>query len=265
MITKGSIGEEVKLIQKLVGVTADGAFGLKTFDAVKKWQSTHGLTPDGMVGEKTWKAMFPGKAYPTASKSDTNLCVADFVTYDPINTHITACNPRTPKYLVLHFTAGASSKPGKAKATRNVFLNRLASADFCVDDKNIIQVNPNIATHFCWAVGDGKGQYGITNANSISIEMCSTLDAGTDSTKANHEGWHITDAVLDNTVKLAKVLMKKYNIDINHVIRHYDASRKSCPGLIGWNDNYVYNSKTGKSTKKKNNSKEWEKFKARLA
>ena len=29
--------------------------------------------------------------------------------------------------------------------------------------------------------------------------------------------------------------MKTYNIDANHVIRHYDVTGKYCPGIIGWN------------------------------
>jgi hypothetical protein len=58
--------------------------------------------------------------------------------------------------------------------------------------------------------------------------------------------------------------MNKYKIDIDHVIRHYDATRKACPGLIGWNDGTIYDAVTGKSTGKKNNSNEWLDFKKKL-
>ena len=57
--------------------------------------------------------------------------------------------------------------------------------------------------------------------------------------------------------------MKKYNIPFDRVIRHYDASRKACPGIIGWNESALYNS-DGSKTNKKNNSSEWIKFKNRL-
>ena len=66
--------------------------------------------------------------------------------------------------------------------------------------------------------------------------MCSTLKKGTNVHASNHSGWTISDKVLDNTVKLIKYLMAKYNINADHVVRHYDASRQNCPGLIGWND-----------------------------
>ena len=43
---KGSRGEKVKQIQKVLGVTADGVFGDKTTQAVKKFQKEHGLYAD---------------------------------------------------------------------------------------------------------------------------------------------------------------------------------------------------------------------------
>ena len=46
-----------RLVQRVVGVTADGKFGLGTKAAVIKYQSAHGLTPDGEVGLNTWKTM----------------------------------------------------------------------------------------------------------------------------------------------------------------------------------------------------------------
>ncbi|MEE1239441.1 MAG: N-acetylmuramoyl-L-alanine amidase [Acutalibacteraceae bacterium] len=44
-----------KIIQKKVGVTADGLFGAKTKSAVKTYQKKNGLTADGAVGINTWK------------------------------------------------------------------------------------------------------------------------------------------------------------------------------------------------------------------
>jgi DNA-directed RNA polymerase beta' subunit len=44
-----------KIIQRKVGVTADGLFGLRTKVAVRDYQSANGLTADGVVGINTWK------------------------------------------------------------------------------------------------------------------------------------------------------------------------------------------------------------------
>ncbi len=46
-----------KLVQRVVGTTADGLFGNGTANAVKAWQKSHGLTADGCVGVNTWKKM----------------------------------------------------------------------------------------------------------------------------------------------------------------------------------------------------------------
>lgn len=44
-----------KIVQEVVGVTADGKFGNGTKTAVVNWQKSMGLTADGVVGYNTWK------------------------------------------------------------------------------------------------------------------------------------------------------------------------------------------------------------------
>jgi murein DD-endopeptidase MepM/ murein hydrolase activator NlpD len=53
----GSKGSLVKVLQKKLGVTADGDFGPNTKNAVMAFQSKHGLVADGIVGAKTWAAL----------------------------------------------------------------------------------------------------------------------------------------------------------------------------------------------------------------
>jgi peptidoglycan hydrolase-like protein with peptidoglycan-binding domain len=58
----GSKGDNVKLVQQVVGATPDGDFGPKTEQAVKTWQAAHAAQvgpADGVVGPRTWGAMFP--------------------------------------------------------------------------------------------------------------------------------------------------------------------------------------------------------------
>lgn len=126
------------------------------------------------------------------------------------------------KYLVIHDT-GNPNKGAGALAHRNYVENnkRGASAHYFVDDKVIVQyVGDSLSAG---SVGDGKGKYGITNANSLSIEMCINSDADYAKT-------------YKNTVELTKNLMKKFNIPIDRVVRHYDASRKSCPNHMRQNN-----------------------------
>ena len=56
-IKKGSKGNEVKVLQLILGFTnkeVDGIFGSKTQAALKTWQKNNGLTADGVAGTKTW-------------------------------------------------------------------------------------------------------------------------------------------------------------------------------------------------------------------
>ena len=128
------------------------------------------------------------------------------------------------RYIVIHDT-GNKAKGANADAHFNYFNggNRNASEDFFVDDKKILQVN-DYTKYYTWHVGDGKGKYGITNANSVGIEICVNADGN-------------YDAAYLKAVELTKYLMGVLGIDDSHVVRHYDASRKNCPASMsesGW-------------------------------
>ncbi len=49
----GSQGEQVKQLQTMLGITADGIYGPKTAAAVKAYQQANGLVADGIVGPNT--------------------------------------------------------------------------------------------------------------------------------------------------------------------------------------------------------------------
>ena len=151
---------------------------------------------------------------------------------------------RKIKYIVIHYTAGITSRPGTAKSNARYFAKETtkASADFIIDDENIVQYNPDIKNRYCWHCGGSKYKtkggslYKVcTSANSIGIEMCSTNSAKK-VTNPNDANWYFTDAVIDNCVELTKKLMEEYDIEPDHVIRHYDINGKLCPGIIGWNE-----------------------------
>jgi len=255
-LKKGSVGDDVKTLQSFLGITVDGCFGSQTEAAVKKWQAAHNLKADGIVGEKTWV---------TISESSTTI---QGVIYDPLRVHITKSIGRPIKYIAVHYTAGVTSKAGTARNVKRVFESRNASADFAVDDKEMVQFNPDLLNYYCWAVGDPKNKtsqggtlYGLAcNKNTISIEICSNLKSGTTSLIPNHQGWSLTEASIYNAVELTKKLMMKFNIPIERVIRHYDVTGKLCPGVIGWNDEFIYTT-AGKITKDRSNSEQWFRFK----
>lgn len=173
----------------------------------------------------------------------------------------TALSGRAIKYIVIHYTAGSTSKTGAAYNNAVRFSNPSvgASADFIVDDTTAVQYNPDVKNRYCWHCGDNKAYtkggsyYGkCTNANSIGIEVCCTNPKWSSNTPANSPDWSFTDAVINKAVELTKYLMQTYNIPADRVIRHYDVTGKLCPGIIGWNAD-------------SNSEDKWQAFKAKLS
>ena len=52
-----SRGGAVRLLQRRLGIAADGVFGPGTRRALKHFQRAHGLTADGIAGPATWRAL----------------------------------------------------------------------------------------------------------------------------------------------------------------------------------------------------------------
>ncbi len=131
-------------------------------------------------------------------------------------------------YLILHFTANDGDTD---EANGRYFKNKVvkASANYIVDDDSVTQSVPDNYIAYavggskwndCAKTGGGTMYKKITNANSISIEMCDTLKDGKN---------NVSEKTLENTLALCKVIMKKYNISINNVYRHFDVTGKHCP------------------------------------
>ena len=127
-------------------------------------------------------------------------------------------NKNSPKFIVIHETdnedKGADAKR-HAQALNNGNLE--ASVHYYVDDKVIYQTLSH--SDGAWAVGKSYGTAlvaGVTNYNSINIEICVNCDGNY--TKSRQ-----------NAIDLTKKLMKDLNISADKVIRHYDAKKKYCP------------------------------------
>lgn len=132
------------------------------------------------------------------------------------------------KYIVIHYTANDGDSD---EGNSNYFANNIvkASAHYFVDGDSITQSVPD--DYVAWAVGGSKYNdcnktgggkfYGqCTNTNSISIELCDEIKNGVSD---------FSPATIENAVEYTKLLMKKYNVDINRVIRHFDVTGKPCP------------------------------------
>ena len=157
--------------------------------------------------------------------------------------HTTAKAARAIEYIVIHYTAGVTSKAGSAVNTADFFrtTSTQVSADFTVDDTAVVQYNPDIRNRYTWHCGGNKyntkggSLYGICkNSNSIGIEICCENSTGK-MQDANDKSYSFSDAAIANAEWLVKKLMAEYNIPADHVVRHYDVTGKLCPGIVGWN------------------------------
>lgn len=136
------------------------------------------------------------------------------------------------KYIVIHYVGAL----GGAKANCQYYASQYvgASAHYYVgfDGEYWQSVEDEDIAWHCGASSYVHPE--CRNSNSIGIEMCvrkkshSTLNA-------TDKDWYFEDATVKAAVKLTKMLMKKYNVPADHVIRHYDVTGKICPNP------YVYN------------------------
>lgn len=121
------------------------------------------------------------------------------------------------RFIILHYVGAVSTAKNNAEYFYDKY--RGASAHYFVDDKEIWQVVED--NDAAWAIGTDKYYTDARNSNSISVEMCCYY--------MQNGNINVAKEVEEKAIELVKMLMKKYNIDVDHVIRHYDATRKNCP------------------------------------
>ena len=122
------------------------------------------------------------------------------------------------QFIVIHYVGATGGAEANCKyfekvyrgASSHYFVGHKGEVWQCVEDKDI-------AWHCGALVYKHKT---CRNKNSIGVEMCVN--------KVNGK-WVFTEATINSTVELVKELMKKYNIPVSNVIRHYDVSGKTCP------------------------------------
>ncbi|HHU09609.1 MAG TPA: peptidoglycan-binding protein, partial [Intrasporangiaceae bacterium] len=69
VLRRGSLGEEVRLLQQALKIGVDGSFGPGTEQAVRAFQTQHKLTVDGAVGSQSWTKLIELGLVPARSAS----------------------------------------------------------------------------------------------------------------------------------------------------------------------------------------------------
>lgn len=136
------------------------------------------------------------------------------------------------KYIVIHYVGAL----GGAKANCQYYASQYigASAHYYVGFEGEIWQSVE-DEDIAWHVGASSYVHPeCRNSNSIGIELCVRKKSHT-TLNATDKDWYFEDATVKSAIALTKMLMKKYNIPADHVIRHYDVTGKICPNP------YVYN------------------------
>lgn len=232
--------KDVRDYKKLIKIVHQKGYatGPTYSDGVIKIIEKHNLTKYDDLTNVEPSAYYPG--------SDDTIVINPNPHFEP--THNTSPRPSKIENLYIHYVGS----DGDAKANIE-YYNEPSTTDGSADfyagfGGDLWQYNMDLENRYCWAVGGGKQSsyggkfYGIaTNKNGISIEMCvrnrtKQKNRKSSEWQANSKTWYFEQATIDAAVKLAKYLMKKYSIPIDHVMRHYDVNGKFCPGVVGWND-----------------------------
>lgn len=164
-------------------------------------------------------------------------------------------------WIVVHYTACINtSAKSMCKAMTS---NEKASSHFYIDEDNICAAVPE--DYIAWHVGDGKckqpdpknkksltelanykckdWRYDLSaknhlkwqsenddfkgNCEAIGVDLC--VHKKSSATKrVTDDDWYFTDSTIDNAAKTIAYLAIKYNICIDHIIRHSDATGKLC-------------------------------------
>lgn len=247
LLKVGSRGEDVKAVQEVLGLPADGIFGPATEAAVKKWQAAHGLSADGLVGKGTWGAMglndtdTTGQAEPSGndlfSKNKVSVgngleVVEYFMPKDEYK-H----GPVKPEFLFLHHTAGWHN-PYKCIefwdtdngtiATEFVLGGPSVKGNDTQYDGVLVQAFP--AGNYAWHLGKNGSQH--MHVHSVGIELCNfgyvvngktyagtTVDASQVVTLAKefrgYKTWHrYSDAQIETLRKWMLWIAERDGIDI---------------------------------------------------
>jgi len=122
------------------------------------------------------------------------------------------------KYIVIHFTAN----DGDTDEGNGSYFSRpnIKSSAHCFVDEDSVTQSVRFED-VAWHCGANKYYHPYCrNFNSIGIEMCSDKNKGV---------YYISDETVDRTIELTKYVMKKYNIPVENVLRHFDVTHKNCP------------------------------------
>ena len=212
-LKKGSKGEDVRYLQRILNLVDDGIFGEITEEAVKSFQEAHGLGVDGVVGKLTWAEL--EKVKPTASSN----------TSDSLSGVNIKKSRRKINLIVVHCTATEEGKDYSVEWIRKVHVKK-GYADigyhYVIYRDGSLHLGRNV---------DYVGAHARNhNANSIGIVYVGGCPKG--DTHKNKDTR--TDAQKKTMLALLKKLRSLYLSA--KIVGHKDVNATGCPSFDAKNE-----------------------------
>jgi hypothetical protein len=233
LLRKGSKGEEVKILQFMLSIPADGVFGPQTEMAVKKFQQENKLTVDGIVGPNTMR-MLGMLSTDVEEINNDSEGLKIYKHYLPCGEYFAENTKK--EWLFLHHTAGwqdpyqtiniwAKDKIGKI-ATEFVLGGQSVKGNNDKFDGEVVQAFPDGC--YAWHLGACSRD---THKKSVGIEVCNFGSIKNGKTWAGvvaHESqivelskpfrgnkfWHrYSDKQIESLKELILYICKRDNID----------------------------------------------------
>lgn len=185
-LKKGDTGEDVKKLQRILGLKTDGIFGNKTRDAVINYQLYYELDPNGYVDNQTWALLLANGGKIEKVDLDTDISEQQYTTkydqiiqryYLPKKEYIN--EKYKNEYIMLHHTAGGANPfaciDQWARDTRGRIATEfvLGGQDHKTgsDKYDGIMVQAFPEGNFGWHIG--KSGSGFMNRRTVGLEICS--------------------------------------------------------------------------------------------
>lgn len=204
-------------LQKVIGATADGWFGIGSRKRLKVFQAANGLKNDGVCGPNTWLVVLSHDGAPVAVDSHGDIDpYDDGIDHDDelVIAFVQAKSYRWSNrrkgdvdWIVIH-TMEAAEHPGTAENVAAWFAgpnHPIASAHYNIDSDSIVQsVREKDVAHHC------RG----ANRRGIGLEHAGYARQGDDD-----QGWQdeYSQSMLRLSAQIAARIAQRYDIPIEFV------------------------------------------------
>jgi len=156
------------------------------------------------------------------------------------------------EWIIVHYTGDYGSQ-GRAEKTAKAMQTwkRTVSTHYLVGDDGIYQTVED--RHCAWHCAYAKtNRCAACNSRALGVDLVEhKRDTRTHSVEDCD--WYFTDKVIEDGATLIAELAEKYDIAMDHIVRHFDVTGKHCPRPFVGNDINEVTGETGEYA--------WERFK----